>query len=111
MKSEARVLVVDSNVESGEHLARLIRQRGYDVRTAFDGDEALTAVESFRPECVLVDLAMPDGVKLARALRERGPNIVLIAVSAQVDLSIDHWLRKPVDLESLDTIFPDTSGK
>jgi CheY-like chemotaxis protein len=117
---ETRVLVVDDNDAMSESMAALLAVRGYVVRSARDGIEALSILESFAPDCVLLDLAMPrmTGSELARAIRERhGSAIVLVAVSGRGDLSVgsadldlvDHWLTKPVDLAALYTIFPDIS--
>lgn len=118
---EVHVMVVDDNEALAESMAQLLRIRGYDVRVARDGVEALSVLESFTPDCVLLDLTMPrmGGTELAHAIRERfGTRIVLVAVSGRSDLTVasadlelvDHWLSKPVDLDALYTIFPDISS-
>src|SRR5439155_430831 len=54
-----RVLVVDDEPAVADTLALTLGRRGYDVRTAYDGWVALWAAEEFRPDAVLLDLAMP----------------------------------------------------
>jgi CheY-like chemotaxis protein len=119
---ETSILVVDDNEALADSIAELLRVRGYAVRVARDGIEALSILESFTPDCVLLDLAMPrmSGTELAHAIRERhGTRIVLVAVSGRSDLTVasadlelvDHWLTKPVDLDALYTIFPDLSSQ
>jgi signal transduction histidine kinase/ActR/RegA family two-component response regulator len=69
-----RVLVVDDNVDAAETLAELLDMSGYEVAVAHDGVQALSRVESFRPEVVLLDIGLPggmDGYEVAARLRER----------------------------------------
>lgn len=66
----ARVLVVDDNADLRHYLCGLLAPI-YDVTAAADGQEALEAVRSHRPEIVVSDVMMPrlDGFGLVRALR------------------------------------------
>ena len=69
-----RVLVVDDNVDAAETLAELLDMGGYEVAVAHDGAQALSQVESFRPEVVLLDIGLPgsmDGYEVAARIRER----------------------------------------
>lgn len=66
----ARVLVVDDNADLRAYLCGLLAPL-YDVTSAADGQDALEAVRSQRPEIVISDVMMPrlDGFGLVRALR------------------------------------------
>src|SRR5262249_51493418 len=70
-KGSRRVLVVDDNVDSAESMAVLLRLYGHDVRLAHDGEAALEAARSFRPEGMFLDISLPkmDGYEVARRLR------------------------------------------
>jgi two-component system, chemotaxis family, CheB/CheR fusion protein len=115
---ELRILVVDDVPDVADSLASLLRVNGHLVQTAYGGHEALDLVESFRPDCVLMDLGMPQmsGGELARQLRERhGVGLVLIAITGrdEVDLVLseetrhfDHCLRKPVQVSELRKMVP-----
>ena len=105
-----RVLVVDDNVDTAESLALLLRLRGYEVKIAYDGPEALATAGSFHPEAVLLDIGLPglDGYQVARRLRQRRRNarVLLVAMTGygQEDdqrlareAGFDHHLTKPVD--------------
>jgi CheY-like chemotaxis protein len=118
LPSDLRVLVVDDQRELAESLAALLQQRGYTVRTAYDGLAALEVLAEFPADCALLDLSMPrmDGVQLAQALRQlRGRDIVLIAITGRSELGVDaqefavvdHWLTKPIDLPTFYVIFPE----
>jgi CheY-like chemotaxis protein len=105
-----KVLVVDDNEDAARMLALMLSLEGHEVQTAFGGAEALAAVETFKPETVFLDIALPgmDGYEVARRLR-RTPGLVgvtLVAMtgfSADEDLQraraagFDHHLVKPAD--------------
>lgn len=112
------VVVVDDAPDFTEAISLALSLKGYGVRTAHDGEGALVLIEDSPPHCVILDVRMPrlDGQALAQKLRERyRDDMVLIAISAfapddpvvkaTFDI-VDHYLRKPFDLEELDKILP-----
>ena len=68
-----RVLVVDDNHDSADSLAMVLRLFGADVRAAYDGIDALSALEDYESNLLILDLNMPavDGYEVARRIRER----------------------------------------
>lgn len=80
-----RVLVVDDNRDAAEALSVLLTQHGHEVRTVFDGLEAVEAAASWEPEVILLDLGMPrlDGVEAARRIRAQksNRNVLLVALT------------------------------
>jgi PAS domain S-box-containing protein len=83
--AQRRILIVDDLKDSADSLAMLLRMKGHEVHTAYDGEEAVIAAERFRPEVVLLDLGMPklNGYDACRRIREksRGKDIFLIALT------------------------------
>lgn len=69
--SRRRLLVVDDDAKFLRFVTELLIGAGYDVRGAGDALSALSLALEFRPELVIVDVAMPgkDGFELARELR------------------------------------------
>ncbi|HEY2848300.1 MAG TPA: CHASE3 domain-containing protein [Gemmatimonadaceae bacterium] len=109
-----RVLVADDNRDSADTLATMLQMVGHDVRVCYDGVNALTQAELFRPEIMLLDIGMPvlNGLELAARIRGRpwGARIRLIALTGwgqPEDLrrseraGFDHHLVKPVELSRL----------
>ena len=105
-----RILVVDDNVDAAELTATLLTMWGHEVRTLHDGPSVLTAVESFHPELILLDIGLPgmSGYDVARELRQRpeGKGIVLAAMtgygqdkdrSQSREAGFDYHLTKPLD--------------
>ena len=71
-----RVVIADDNRDTVLTLGILLRSESYDVRLATSGSEAISLVEDFRPDVVLLDIAMPDrsGLQIALELnRKYGP--------------------------------------
>jgi CheY-like chemotaxis protein len=109
-----RVLIADDNRDSADTLAAMLEMVGHDVRVCYDGVNALTQAELFRPEVMLLDIGMPvlNGLELAARVRERpwGARMRLIALTGwgqPEDLKrsqragFDHHLVKPVELSRL----------
>ena len=113
-----RVLIIDDNIDAADTLTEMLRASGHDVATAYDGAAGLVAVDSHRPDVVLLDIGLPkvNGYNVARKIRESDPQrrIVLVAVTGwgqdedrrrSQQAGFDHHLVKPVDPASLDRIF------
>ncbi len=67
-----RILVVDDNAAAAKMLARLLATLGaHDVRTASEGKLALSCLDEFQPQIVLLDIGLPgmDGYQIAREIR------------------------------------------
>ncbi|MDG2423782.1 MAG: response regulator [Phycisphaerales bacterium] len=69
----ARILVVDDEAHILHVLSLKLRNAGYDVITAADGEEGLHVASAESPDLVITDLQMPymTGVDLCRALGDR----------------------------------------
>jgi len=81
-----RILVADDNRDAAHTLAMMLDLEGHDVRTAHDGLETLAIGQLFKPELILLDIAMPvlNGYQTARQIRDRpwGGNVYLVALTA-----------------------------
>jgi CheY-like chemotaxis protein len=109
-----KILVVDDNTDAAESLSLLLQWRGHEIRTAPDGGRAVEVAEDFRPDVILMDVAMPvlDGLDATRAIRLRpwGAGIHIIALTAwgqeserrrTQEAGMDAHLVKPVDPHAL----------
>ncbi|HEY5703578.1 MAG TPA: response regulator [Gammaproteobacteria bacterium] len=70
-KSLPTALVVDDSLSARRALAQVIKDAGYDVRTAKDGLEAVEIINKKKPDILLVDLEMPrmNGIELSTHVR------------------------------------------
>jgi PAS domain S-box-containing protein len=109
-----RVLVVEDNADSAQMLCALLEGDGHTVAAARDGGEALTQLEAFSPEFVLMDIGLPgmDGYALAGLMRQRtsGKSVRMYALTGYgypedramaLRSGFDGHLTKPVDPERL----------
>ena len=75
-ESPTRVLVVDDEPSIRELVQTVLRYEGFEVATAADGRSALTELERFRPDLVVLDVMLPDldGFEVQQRLsRRRAP--------------------------------------
>jgi PAS domain S-box-containing protein len=117
-----RVLIADDNQDAAVSLSLLLQTMGHETRIAHDGLEAVEAAEDFRPEVVLLDIAMPklDGYEAARRIARRAWAFAtrIIAVTGwgqdadrqrAREAGFHEHLVKPVDPETLSRLLGDTS--
>ena len=81
----ARVLVVDDESNITDLVSTALRYEGFDVATAHDGREALSTVETFRPDLVVLDVMLPDldGFEVQRRLRDHGDATPVLFLTAR----------------------------
>jgi DNA-binding response OmpR family regulator len=99
------VLIVDDEPAIVEVLSTYLRDEGFRVNVALDGEEALRAVQRERPDIVLLDLSLPSmsGVEVFREIRVDS-DIPVIMVTSRVnevdkvvglELGADDYIGKP----------------
>src|SRR4051794_39649202 len=109
--SRAKVLIVEDNSDVRRLYAIGLNQRGYEVKLAANGAEAVERISSEKPDVVLLDWLMPlmDGGEVLRKLSENTDRVVpVIVISGQpapdeLDPRIRCWLTKPVSIDELVT--------
>jgi len=105
------ILVVDDEAQITRVLKTTLSARGYGIRTAADGAEALQQMKNWAPDLIITDLRMPnmDGLELCRKVRAQShvPIIVLsvkgeetIKVAA-LDAGADDYVTKPFSVNEL----------
>ncbi len=107
----ARILIVEDELSLRESLEYSLRQEGYEVTTAADGNAALDAVCEFAPDLVLLDVMLPglDGLEVCRRLR-RGSDMPILMLTARTDeidkvvgleVGADDYVTKPFGMREL----------
>jgi len=105
---EYRILVVDDEPENWMVLERLLREAGFQVRVAENGEKAVECFADWRPHFIWMDLQMPvmDGIEATRRIRELegGRDVKIAAVTASgyvgrrsgaLDAGLDDYVTKP----------------
>ncbi|MFO8061240.1 MAG: response regulator [Bacillota bacterium] len=95
------ILVVDDEINIRKTVARALGKEQYDVKTAVNGEEALTMIEEQVPDIILLDMKMPgmDGLEVLRQLRERKARskVVIITAYGTVDNAVEAMKLGAVD--------------
>ena len=106
------IAVVDDEPGVRRGLSRLLRAADLDARTYASGQEFLEAWELNRPDCLVIDLNMPDvnGLDVQSHLKRAGADLPVIVMSGNDEvearrkclaLGAAAYLRKPLDGEEL----------
>lgn len=106
------ILLVDDDTAFRTAVERSLTERGHEVRTARDGEEALCRLEEQRPRLVISDMEMPrmTGVELLIRVGQLYPDTPVILMTALGDAmdastAFEHgaygFLQKPLSLQSL----------
>src|SRR5215467_15775511 len=108
---KSRVLVVDDEPQITRVLRTVLSSQGYQVRTAAEGEAALSNFAEFRPELVITDLYMPhmDGVELCKRIRAMSAvPIIVLSVKGEertkveaLDCGADDYVTKPFGTDEL----------
>ncbi len=84
---KTRVLVVDDERHIARFLEFVLKKAGYDVALAYNGEQALAAVEAFDPDVMLLDLVLPKltGLEVLKRLRAdvKYTKLVVMVLSAR----------------------------
>jgi CheY-like chemotaxis protein len=109
-----RVLVVDDNDDAADLLALLLEQAGYVAVTARDGPSALSSVEAWSPDVVILDIGLPgmSGYEVAGEIRRNArigsPSLIALTGMGTLEdrqkarrAGFDLHLTKPVNAELL----------
>jgi two-component system NtrC family response regulator/two-component system response regulator HydG len=107
-----RILVVDDESNARKALTTLLREEGYEVAEAADGEAALALLPDFLPAAVLTDVRMPrmDGITFMRKAREGGFDSVFVVMTAFASIETaveamragaENYLVKPLDVNAV----------
>lgn len=113
-RTVARILVVDDHVDIADWLADELTLAGYQVQTAYEGATALELVQSFAPDLMIVDIALPgmNGWEIARRVRKlegvRCPRLIALSAFQQdvhrersSAVGFERHLVKPLKVQDL----------
>lgn len=102
----ARILLVEDDATMASVLAAYVRDAGFEVRIAADGDAAARAWQEWSPDLVVLDLMLPGlpGLDVLRRMRADGSQTLVVILSARgeeedrvvgLETGADDYLAKP----------------
>jgi len=107
-----RAMIVDDEASLSDLLRMALRNEGWDVRTASNGQEALNTVREFEPDLIVLDIMMPnlDGMEVLRRLRAARNDVPVLFLTAKdgvedrvagISAGGDDYVTKPFSLEEV----------
>ena len=110
-KEEIKILLVDDEKQFVDTLAERLAKRGFAARVAYDGPQALKAVED-PTDVIVLDLRMPgmDGFEVLRSVKKSNPQVQVIILTGHggdaeeqtaYRMGAYNFLKKPMDIDEL----------
>ncbi len=112
MSSAKRILIIEDEPDIVRGLRDALEFEGFEVHSAETGGEGLEAAGDVRPDCILLDLMLPDdnGYRVCEVLRERDPAVPIIMLTAKaqeadkvrgLEVGADDYVTKPFSVAEL----------
>ncbi|MGQ9569419.1 MAG: response regulator transcription factor [Thermodesulfovibrionales bacterium] len=112
--SQKKILVVDDELDLIETIRFQLETEGFNVISAYNGEDALNLARTENPDLILLDIMLPklDGYKVCRLLKfdEKYKNIPIIMLTARaqekdkiigLETGADEYITKPFDMDKL----------
>jgi len=109
-----KILIVEDNTDSRELVLKVLKNRGYLLMEAADGEDALLKATEQLPDLILMDISIPkiDGFEVTRRLKEMEnfKDIPIIALTAHamkgdrekaLEAGCDGYISKPINVRQL----------
>lgn len=111
MVSKQKILIVDDDNNIAELISLYLTKECFETMIVNDGESALTAVDSFAPNLILLDLMLPgiDGYQVCREVRSKSTTpIIMLSAKGEIfdkvlglELGADDYMEKPFDSKEL----------
>ena len=111
MVSKQKILIVDDDNNIAELISLYLVKECFETRICNDGESAINAFDSFKPNLVLLDLMLPgiDGYQVCRTIRTKSQTpVIMLSAKGEVfdkvlglELGADDYIEKPFDSKEL----------
>ena len=111
MVTKQKILIVDDDANIAELISLYLTKECFETMIVGDGESALSAVDTFAPNLILLDLMLPgiDGYQVCREVRSRSAvPIIMLSAKGEIfdkvlglELGADDYMEKPFDAKEL----------
>ena len=111
MIGKQKILIVDDDENIAELISLYLTKECFDTKIVYNGEDALTAFDSYQPNLVLLDLMLPgiDGYQVCREIRARSSTpVITLSAKGEVfdkvlglELGADDYIMKPFDSKEM----------
>lgn len=109
--NKQKILIVDDDENIAELISLYLNKECFDTKMVYNGEDALTAFDSYQPNLVLLDLMLPgiDGYQVCREIRSKSTTpIIMLSAKGEVfdkvlglELGADDYIMKPFDSKEM----------
>ncbi len=109
--AKQKILIVDDDANIAELISLYLIKECFETQTVGDGESALTAFHSFKPDLIILDLMLPgmDGYQVCREIRRESQTpIIMLSAKGEVfdkvlglELGADDYIIKPFDSKEM----------
>ncbi len=105
-----KILIVDDEESIVNVLSYALKKEGFNIEKAYDGQEALDKIKSFKPDIVILDLMIPviNGYDVCKKLQDKDVGIIMLTAKDGIvdkilglELGADDYLIKPFDIREV----------
>lgn len=111
MVGKQKILIVDDDENIAELISLYLTKECFDTKIVYNGEDALTAFDSYQPNLVLLDLMLPgiDGYQVCREIRAHSSTpVIMLSAKGEVfdkvlglELGADDYIMKPFDSKEM----------
>lgn len=111
MAVKQRILIVDDDNNIAELISLYLTKECFETMIVNDGESALSVLDTFKPNLILLDLMLPgiDGYQVCREVRAKGQTpIIMLSAKGEIfdkvlglELGADDYMEKPFDSKEL----------
>lgn len=107
-----KLLLVEDNEQLNKALTMVLKRNSYIVDSVFDGEDALSYIDNYEYDVIILDIMLPkiNGLEVLKKMRENGNQTAVLMLTAKstiedkitgLDLGADDYLAKPFVVEEL----------
>ncbi|MGQ9720751.1 MAG: response regulator [Candidatus Jordarchaeum sp.] len=112
MNESSKILIIEDDEKVRQVLATILKEQGYEIDLAKNGEEAIKKIEVDSYKLALIDVRLPDmdGTKLLPVMHKSSPKMVKIMITGYptmrsaieaVNKGADGYIIKPIKIENL----------
>lgn len=81
-----KILIIDDSLFQRRSIRKILSQRPYEIQEATNGREGLDMLKSYQPDCVILDILMPDmdGLSFLAAAQQQGEKTPIVVLTADI---------------------------
>lgn len=81
-----KILIIDDSLYQRRSIRKILSQKPYEIQEATNGREGLEMLKSYQPDCVILDILMPDmdGLTFLATTQKQGETTPIIVLTADI---------------------------